>query len=119
MAFAFVVIEFFAIALSTLYDSTDVASTMAFAFQWIYSKLFSNEQIHFFHFINLPMQYFPFAMLLFRYYYNDQSLRSAVVGLMVGHIVFYILFVLPVIINRPILKTPRILKRIFREMPTA
>jgi Derlin-2/3 len=115
MVFTFLVIEVFTVALSAIWESADIASSMAFAFVWIYSKLYSTEQAHFFFFANLPMQYFPLAMVALMLYYG-QSLRSTILGLIVGHIVFYLLFVLPVIINRPILKTPRILKRLFSEI---
>jgi hypothetical protein len=37
-------------------------------------------------------------------------------GLVVGHIVFYVLFILPITTGRSILTTPMVLKWLFREL---
>jgi hypothetical protein len=101
--------------MSAFIKSTDMAGSMVSAFDWICSKLYASENIQFM-WLPIQMRYLPFALLAIRLYFMA-SVDGTVCGFVVGHIVFYVLFVLPVVINRSVLKTPVILKRLFREMP--
>jgi hypothetical protein len=58
----------------------------------------------------LPAQWVPFALMIMQYL-SGGSILGSLIGIASGHIVFYLLYILPVIIGREVLKTPAFLSR--------
>ena len=58
--------------------------------------------------IPIPVAYLPFVGIVFAVIQNA-SIIPNVIGILSGHIVFYILFILPVEMGRPFLKCPKFL----------
>jgi len=67
-------------------------------------------------FMGIRLQSLPFALLLMDLLYYRSSLLDHGLGLGAGQCVFFVLFILPLLLKRSVLKTPRILKRLFGEL---
>jgi Derlin-2/3 len=96
--------------LSTAFSSYSVCDSMLTAMSYIYGKIYSTETILVMMVIPLPIQLFPFAEIILDIV-SKVSLRGSLIGFFAGHAAFYLLFLLPVLMGREILKTPDILKR--------
>ena len=88
-----------------------ISDSLLFAFTYIYSKLFSQEMVHFL-FIPMPIRMLPIANIIY-YLIAGKVLWQLVVGFLSGHVVFYIVFIHPVIIGAPLFRTPRIFRWLF------
>ena len=96
---------------SGLFKSLSAANSLLTAFSFIHGKLFSREQMMFMMIIPLPIQYVPFVSLIMSIV-SQQSIIPNLIGLFCGHFIFYLLFILPILIKKPILKAPKFLSRL-------
>jgi Derlin-2/3 len=96
--------------LSSLLTSLSICDSLLHAFAFIYSKLFTGANVNFLMIFTIPIQYYPFLQLLMPLLMGG-SIIPGLIGIVAGHLVFYLLFVLPLLIQRPILRTPRALVR--------
>ena len=103
LIFIIIVISFFIQTFSMIFrriSPNDALNAALFAF---YSK-FTIEDEFFINFINVPFQIVSVLMLLT--FFSNFSLF---IGYFIGSFVFYLFYILPVIINKPIFRTPNFL----------
>jgi hypothetical protein len=110
LIFMFILMAVFVLPLSSLFRSYMTGTSMLLAFEWVYSKMFSSGMVHFLMFIPLRLQWLPFAEMVIMLLQGG-SIAPGVVGMIAGHTVFFLMYILPLEIGRPVLKTPRILAR--------
>lgn len=110
LVFVFISISFFTFLFSGLLGSLSVGSSCYTGMIYFYSKIFSEEMIRF---IVIPMniQYYPFACAILNLILGG-SMIPVFIGILSGHIVFYLFYILPVLTKKPIFKTPNFLVRI-------
>ena len=111
LIFIFILIEFLILVLSARFDSIEIGSSLIIAFCYIYGKLFTGEHLGFM-MIEMPVQFIPFASMIVTFL-HDGSLKSSIIGLCAGHFVFYLLFILPTIVGKPIIRPPKLFSKIF------
>jgi hypothetical protein len=111
LVFIFVLVAFCVLVLSSILGSSGVGGSVLQGLTFIYSKLFSTEQVNFMMFLTIPVQWLPFATLALHFIAGGGIIPS-VIGILSGHLVFYVLFILPVIRKKEILKTPAFLTRL-------
>jgi hypothetical protein len=108
LVFMFILTAIIVLPLSDLFGSFSTGRSMLLAFEWIYSKLFSSEMVQFMMFIPLKLQWLPFAEMLV-IFLQGGSIQPAIVGMIAGQSVFFLMYILPVKTGHPVLKTPKIL----------
>jgi hypothetical protein len=108
MAFLFIMNAFFVLLLSTAVGSYHAARAMLSAFEYLYSKLFSEGVVQIFMILPVPVIYLPFVQIAIDMI-SKQSPIPNIVGIVAGHTVFYLLYILPILIKKPIFKTPAFL----------
>lgn len=110
LVFVFLSISFFSLLFSGLLGSLSVGSSCYFAMIFIFSKVFSDEMVRF---IVIPMniQYYLFANATLNLI-TGASIVPVLIGISAGHIVFYLYYILPVLLKRPLFKTPNFLVRL-------
>ena len=112
LVFTFILVAFFVQVLSGILGSYSICRSMMQAFGYIFSKMFPSQRIVLMMIFPIEVRYLPFAYLVIDLL-NKHSIIPALIGIVSGHIVFFLLFLLPIILRRPILKTPAILVRLF------
>jgi len=108
MVFMLIITSVLVLIMSSLFGSLFASQSLVNAFSYIYGKLFSNEQIMMMMMFPLPIQYVPFVSMIVSFVSN-QSILPNLIGLVCGHITLSLLFIIPVITKRPLLKAPRFL----------
>lgn len=108
LVFIFILNSIFSLLLSTLFTSFSVGSSVLHSLEFIYAKLFPDQMVNLFMIIPVRVAYLPFVHLLLAVLQGG-SMIPALIGIISGHLTFYLLFILPVEINRPILKCPECL----------
>jgi Derlin-2/3 len=111
LVFIFILNAIFVFILSGLFGSLSVGSSMLTALTWVCVKHAGNQVVQFFMIIPLPIKWLPIADLLLGYL-QGQSFVPGVIGIIAGHTVFFLLYILPVELGRPLLQTPPILSRL-------
>lgn len=111
LVFLFILISVLVSVFSGILGSYSISSSMLTAFTYIYSKLYATEMVNFMMVIPIPIAYLPFASILLQLL-QQASLKPPIIGIICGHIVFYLAFIHPVLSKRPVLKTPRILQKL-------
>ena len=111
LIYIFILLEFFILILSARFDSIEIGSSLIIAFCHIYGKLFTREHLGFM-MIDMPVQVIPYASMIVTFL-HDGNIKSSIIGLFAGHIVFYLLFILPTIIGKPILRPPKFFSKLF------
>jgi hypothetical protein len=111
LVFMFILVAVFVLLLSGLLGNYMTGHSMLLAFEWIYGKLYSGEMAAFMMFIPLRLQWLPFADMVMSVLQKG-SIGQAIVGMIAGHTVFFLMYILPAEIGRPVVKTPRILSRL-------
>ena len=114
--FLLILLAILSIIGSTIFGSVTVGSSIVVGFSYIYSKLFTGEQVMVLMMIPVPIQYLPFVNILMTVMQNGSPIPG-LIGIAAAHIVFYLCYILPAIIKRPILKTPPVLAKL-NEEPT-
>ncbi|KAH0788041.1 Derlin-1 [Histomonas meleagridis] len=114
LIFIFILLCILTMSLSAIFGSFFVGSSVLSGLIYIYSKLYSNTMVNLMMVIPINVQWLPFTSLLIDLL-NNMSMLPDLIGLASGHIIFYLLFVLPVLIKRPLLKTPTFLSRLLDD----
>lgn len=78
---------------------------------FIYSKIFASEQTMYFGIIPMNMQFLPYMNIVYAALSKNPILLP-IIGIFIGHFVYYILFILPAMIGKPIFKCPKALSKL-------
>ncbi|KAF2073963.1 hypothetical protein CYY_004708 [Polysphondylium violaceum] len=99
---------------SKLYTSSILflAPSMAFMVVYVWSKRNPNIHISFLRLFTFSAPFLPWVILTIGYLFHH-SLANDILGIVVGHIYYYLEDVYPTVSNRRLLKTPSILKSLF------
>jgi Derlin-2/3 len=108
MTFLFIMNAIFVLALCTALGSFAAGRAMLSAFEYLYSKLLSSVIVNVFMILPIPAAYLPFVQIAMDLM-SKQSPVPNIIGIIAGHTVFYLLYLLPVLIKRPVFRTPPIL----------
>jgi hypothetical protein len=95
-----------------LFGFSDIGVSIWLSLEYLYSRLYPKEHIA--AGWRIAMVYFPWLHGFLLQW--NASTAALVWGIFLGHLLLYFLFILPVMVDRPILKTPTILKKIFHEL---
>jgi len=88
---------------------------LIFSILYLWSRRNPNAMIQL-NFIPIRGQYLPFAHIALSYFLNDNRIPyDSLHGIFIGHIFYYCVHVLPIILGRPVLTTPHFLTSMFVE----
>lgn len=108
LVFIFILNAVLVLTLSSIFVSFSIGRSIIISLEYLYSKLNSQGVVRLFMILPIPVAYLPFVGIVFAVIQNA-SIIPNVIGILSGHIVFYILFILPVEMGRPFLKCPKFL----------
>lgn len=93
----------------------DIYSSLAtnYGMLLVLTKISSEDPFPLFQIINIPLQFVPYGNLILSNMVVGVEIKSPIIGIFVGHIVFYLLFIYPVVMHKAFLKTPLILQILF------
>jgi Derlin-2/3 len=111
ITFIFILTAVLVLALSGGMGSFSTASSMLMAFTYLCAKHLGDMEVRVFFLLPVPMRWLPFVNIGIAYL-QAQSILPSVIGIIAGHTVFFLLYILPVALGRPILQTPPILVRL-------
>lgn len=116
LVFIFILMAFIVILFSTLFGSASICMAMLKGFEYLAIKLDPEGVVLMFFVIQIPARYYPYVGLALTLLMGG-SLKVDLIGMFAGHCVLFLLFLLPLILGRPVLKVPRILETLFDEPP--
>lgn len=96
-----------------------LAPSFSFMILYVWSKHNVGVQMSFLGLFTFTAPYLPWVILSITYLFYQHGLIVDVIGVIVGHIYYYLHDVYPEISGRNLLKTPHILKVLFEEAEAA
>jgi Derlin-2/3 len=111
LVFMFIFMSIITFILSGIFDSGAIGSSLLTGFTWVCSRHYGNQVVQLFMILPVPLKWLPLVDLLMSFLQGG-SLRHGIIGIVAGHTVFFLFYVLPVVLDRPILQTPPILSRL-------
>lgn len=109
--FFLIVVAVIIISLSSIFDAFNLFESIEFAMLYFQGKFNPDAEIQFYFVITIKMKYVVFIYLIFDLLVGS-PVRSIIIGIISAHIAFYLLFILPVVLDRAILKAPKFLREL-------
>ena len=109
LVFVIILMGIINLTLSGIFGSYSCAHSLMGALMYFFGKMMPEARVYVMMF-PVPAQWAPFINIIMAVAGGQHPIVS-IIGILTGHIVFYLLYVLPVITDTPIFKTPRILVR--------
>ncbi|WUR02154.1 derlin-2 (DERL2) [Vairimorpha necatrix] len=101
---------------ANIFNIGTMASAFSSTITYIWTRNNPNAMVQMFGFINFPAFYLPFIVPLFMLITEKHVLLEDLLGIFVGHVYYFFKSVYPKF-GFDLLRTPCILKRLFREHP--
>jgi Derlin-2/3 len=100
--------------LSIMIPCSGICESLLLGFAFLFSKVYVGLEMKIFGLFSVPVQYCPFLNMIVRLI-TSESLRASLIGCLAGHCMFFVCYLLPVVIRRPVFRTPMILVRLCGE----